>query len=236
MFQSFRILSFIGARGGSQGIKNKNIVDFAGNPLINWTIQASLESRYIDRTIVSTDSLQIAQIAQKAGADVPFLRPAKIAQDGSPIDDALSHGLKWIKNKEGYIYDYLLLLQPTSPLRTAKHIDAAISYYFKNRRTKQDTLVSVKKMEKKIGWLMKKNKNGYINFCFDASRKKILRQSLPEYYLPNGAIFLAPIELILKKGHFYQSHVLPFLMEEDSSIDIDSLDDLKRALGIWKNK
>src|SRR3989344_985973 len=105
MYKGKTILAFIGARGGSKGLKNKNIIDFAGGPLIVWSIEAARESKYVDRTIVSTDSESIAEVAKQAGADVPFLRPAKIARDTSRIEEAIEHAIRWIKEYEGRRYD-----------------------------------------------------------------------------------------------------------------------------------
>ncbi len=228
MFKSKRILAFIGARAGSKGLKNKNIVNFAGKPLIVWTIKAALGSKYIDRTIVSTDGEQIAKIAREAGADAPFLRPKKMAQDHSLIQTALEHCLVWLNKHEHQNYDYLLCLQPTSPLRTVRHIDEAIEYYFRNKQSNQDSLVSVVKPSEKLGWLMEKNKAGYVHFAFDIKGQKFRRQNIPDYYLPNGAIFLAPIKS-LKVAGFYTAHTIPFVMKTEVSIDIDTKEDLKKA-------
>ena len=130
MFQSKKILSFIGARGGSKGLKNKNILNLAGKPLIAWTVEASVQSKYIDRTIVSTNSVEIASAAKDAGADVPFMRPDELATDNAPIILAMQHCLDWLEKNEGECYDYILRLQPTSPLRTVEHVDLAIENYF----------------------------------------------------------------------------------------------------------
>jgi CMP-N,N'-diacetyllegionaminic acid synthase len=223
-----KILAFIGARGGSKGLKNKNIAPFAGKPLIHWTIRASLGSRWINHTLVSTDSPAIAAVARRCGADVPFLRPAKISGDEAKIEDAIRHALQWFQ-AHGTRFDYVVLLQPTSPLRTAKDINSALRYYFRNRKSTQDTLVSVTSAPLKVGWLLKKTENGYIRFCFDLNGKRLNRQGLPRFYLPNGVIYIAPAS-ILRKKNFYTGHTIPYVMTEASSADIDSKADLKNAL------
>ncbi len=233
MFKKERIVSFIGARAGSKGFKNKNVADFAGKPLIQWTIEASRGSKYIDRTLVSTDGADIARIARQAGGDVPFMRPAQFATDEARLEDAVRHALGWLKDAKDR-YDYVLVLQPTSPLRTTAHIDRAIEYYFKNRMTKKDTLVSVVKAPKKNAWLMEENAKGYVGFCLGTKKNK-RRQALPDYYLPNGIIFFGPAEVIQKEG-FYSRRTLPFVMEEDISIDVDTSEDLRRALEIHNAK
>ncbi len=235
MHKGKTILAFIGARGGSKGLKNKNIIDFAGGPLLVWSIEAARESKYVDRTIVSTDSEAIAEVAKQAGADVPFLRPAKIARDTSRIEEAIEHSLLWIREYEGRTYDYILLLQPTSPLRTVKHVDAAIEHFFKYKKTKRDTLVSVNELPAKVGWLMSKDKKGYIQFCIKAAEKQHRRQDIPEYYLPNGSIYLMPTAGVAKDGLFPEC-TIPFVMEEEVSVDIDSQEDLRRALDIFKKR
>ncbi len=235
MFKSKTILSFIGARAGSKGLKNKNIVNFAGKPLIHWTIQASLKSKYIDRTIVSTDGDKIARISKVSGAEVPFLRPKSIAQDKSSIYDAIRHALKWIKENEKLSYDYLLCLQPTSPLRDSKLIDRAIEYYFKNRRTDSDTLVSGVRVLSKYGWLMNGDQKGYFHFCLNSVAKKPRRQDMPDYYLPNGAFYLAPVKVIRSKS-FHTSRTMLFLLDPETSVDIDTREDLDQALRIFKTR
>ena len=235
MFQSRSIIAFIGARAGSKGLKNKNIIGFAGKPLIHWTIQASLNSKYVDRTIVSTDGEKIAQVAKVSGAQVPFLRPKSLARDNSPIYDAIRHALKWIKDNEKISYDYLLCLQPTSPLRDSKHIDRAIEYYFKNRRSDLDTLVSCMPVASKYGWLMRQDQKGYVCICLKSTAKKGRRQELPAYYLPNGAIFLAPVKVVRSKG-FYTSRTLMFVLDPNISVDIDTREDFDRALRIFKTQ
>lgn len=228
MFGTRTILAFIGARAGSKGLENKNILDLAGKPLIAWTVEASLASKYVDRTIVSTDSQRIAQIAKEAGADVPFLRPAELATDESLLDVAMQHCREWLSRNEQKSYDYILLLQPTSPLRTALHIDEAIRYYFENEKSPESILISVVSAPKKLGWLMQKKKSGYIEFCFDNSQRKSRRQELADYYLPNGAIYFGPARLMTRLS-VHTSHLVPFIMGQESSIDIDSKKDLEEA-------
>ncbi len=235
MYREKKILAFIGARKGSKGLKNKNTLKFAGKPLINWTIQASLASKHVDHTLVSTDGENIARIARAAGADAPFLRPAPLASDRALIEGAVRHALDWLKENKKIDFDYVLLLQPTSPLRTAQDIDDAIIYYFRHCQTPADTLVSVKKAPVKTGWLMEENPKGYIDFCFDIQGQKHRRQNLPSHYLPNGLIFFAPTEVILRE-RFYSSRMLPFIMDEDISVDIDDKEDFKHALKIFSQR
>ncbi|KKR79514.1 MAG: Acylneuraminate cytidylyltransferase [Candidatus Nomurabacteria bacterium GW2011_GWA2_40_9] len=227
MYQKHKILGFIGARGGSKGIQDKNIAPFCDKPLIAWTMEAARNSKYLDRTIVSTDSPKIFEIAKKFGADVPFLRPSRLAKDHTPVQPAISHALEWIKKNDMEIYDIVVLLQPTSPLRTHIHIDHALEFYFKNRKSLRDTLVSVIRAPQKMGWLLKETSLGYVKDCFDILKTN-QRQSLSNFYYSNGAIFITPI-YSHKHIQFYTNRTLPYVMPPEVSIDIDTDKDFKIA-------
>ena len=232
MFRKKSILAFIPARAGSKGLRHKNTRSFAGKPLLCWTIDAARGSKYIDRTLVSTDGARIAKVAKAAGADVPFMRPAALATDSASILHAICHATDWLEQNEGSSYDYVIMLQPTSPLRSAKHIDQAIEYYFNNRKTERDTLVSVTTAPKAVVWLLEKNTSGYLDFCFPLIAQKLRRQASPRYYLPNGVIFLGPLGRA-RKRLFYTARTLPFVMPENASVDIDTKEDFTRALELF---
>ena len=235
MYQNKKVLCFIGARSGSKGLKNKNIMDFGGQPLIHWTIRAALESEYLDKVIVSTDCVKIAEVARLSGAEAPFLRPQKLSEDDSMVEDAVRHCFQWIQQNERFDYDYVLRLQPTSPLRTARDIDAALQFYFENRFTDQDTLVSVTMAPPKSGWIMEQTKEGYFVFSLDESKGKRRRQEIKQYYYPNGAIYFAPIS-ILRQGNYYTSRTLAFIMDLNRSIDIDTKEEFDTALSIFEKR
>ena len=232
MFGKNSILAFIPARAGSRGLRHKNTRSFAGKPLVCWTIDAARGSKYIDRTLVSTDGARIARVARDAGADVPFLRPAALSTDSASALHAIWHATDWLAQNEGRSYDYVIMLQPTSPLRSAKHIDQAIEHYFNNRKTERDTLVSVTIAPKAVVWLLEKNTSGYLDFCFPLTAQKLRRQASPRYYLPNGVIFLGPLGRA-RKRLFYTARTLPFVMPENASVDIDTKEDFTRALELF---
>ena len=232
MFGKNSILAFIPARAGSRGLRHKNTRSFAGKPLVCWTIDAARGSKYIDRTLVSTDGARIARVARAAGADVPFMRPAALATDSASALHAIWHATDWLAQNEGRSYDYVIMLQPTSPLRSAQHIDQAIEYYFSNRKTERDTLVSVTIAPKAVVWLLEKNTSGYLDFCFPLTAQKLRRQASPRYYLPNGVIFLGPLGRA-RKRLFYTARTLPFVMPENVSVDIDTKEDFTRALELF---
>ncbi len=236
MHSGKKILTFIGARGKSKGLKNKNILPFCGKPLILWTIGAALKSKYVDSVLVSTDSPEIAEISKQAGASVPFLRPSKYAEDHVPQMEAVYHCLDWLRENNQMDYHLFMLLQPTSPLRTSRHIDQAIDFYFNHRKTDEDTLVSVKSLNPKMAWVMEEEREGYITFCIKNGENRQL--CLPTY-LPNGAIYISPIKGLVERMGFYTNKTLRFLMNETESIDIDTIEDFKQAetsfLEILKN-
>ncbi len=226
MYDNLRILGLITARGGSKGLPRKNIIDCAGKPLINWTVEAGRGSRYIDEIVLSTDDQEIAETGKKAGANVPFIREGKLAEDKSLIHEVIHDTVEKLSDK-GMIFDFVLLLQPTSPLRTKEHIDSAIEQYFKNRKYDDEMLVSVYKADPKVGWIMQKNKEGYIDFCLVSKKEGKRRQDLDTFYYPNGAIYLAPIKFF--KDTFYTEKTQYYVMPEVASVDIDTREDLERA-------
>lgn len=216
----------IPARKGSKGIPNKNTKTCAGKPLIAWTIEAAIKSESIQRVIVSTDCPNIAQTAVKFGADVPFLRRKELAQDDSSVIDVLSDILIEIPSLE-VEYDLLVLLQPTSPLRTHEHIDAAVAEYMQHRKSSQDTLFSASPLDSKVCWAVEVSEDGgYARPIFENKLTCSGRQALPRCFLPNGAIYIAPTHDF---AGFYSNLSLIYKMDEDASIDIDYPDDLKIA-------
>lgn len=228
MHKNHSLLAVIPARAGSKGLPNKNIANCAGRPLIEWSISAAKSVSFIDEVLVSTDSEQIADTARRAGASVPFLRPDEFAADDSSMLDAVRHA--WVNHLDsnGEHFDYVVLLQPTSPLRTSAHLSAAIELYFGSRQSDGDTLASVYQVDQKNGWLMQvEGDSGYINFCFDVSSKNPQRQKLKPYYLPNGAIFI--VKGSTMGDGLYRKNTIPFVMDVSDSIDIDTADDLKAA-------
>ncbi|MBM9603017.1 acylneuraminate cytidylyltransferase family protein [Desulfopila inferna] len=225
MFKGQRILALIPARGGSKGLPGKNIRNLHGKPLIAWSIEAAMKSNYIDRIIVSTDSADIATIAEEYGAEIPFMRPTELAADNSSGIDVCLHALEWYSNKSD-IYDLLLILQPTSPLRTASDIDAAIETLGAKQAK---AVVSVCETDHHPWWSSQLPQDGNMeNFI----RPEVLnknRQELPNYYRLNGAIYLIETKLLRKTHSFYGPDTFAYIMPPERSIDIDSLPDLLLA-------
>jgi len=221
------ILTLIPARAGSKGLPGKNIKELNGKPLIAYTIEAALSSKYLkkENILCSTDSEKIANVAKKYGAKVPFLRPAKYATDKATSISVAIHALNWMKKYQGKNYDYLLLLQPTSPLRKEKHIDEVIEL-MKNKR--KDSIISITEPDIMPYNMKKIDGNGeLVDFIEENNYKR--RQDMPEIYGVNGAIYLTRTDIILNKKNFYGEHCVGYLMDKKHSIDVDELFDIKLA-------
>ncbi len=204
-------IALIPARGGSKGIPRKNIKLFNSKPLIYWSIKAALNSRFIDRVIVSTEDKEIAEIASSYSAEVPFMRPANFSRDDSSGIDPVIHALEELPNVNN-----VLLMQPTSPLRKTEHIDQI----FKLRSDfNSDSAVSVCLAKKNIAFkINSKNKIIPENNNF----KLLPRQKYNDLYNLNGALYLSTRESIMQNKSFFSPSTLGYIMPEDASIDIDT--------------
>lgn len=222
MFGEKKILALIPARGGSKGIKNKNIIDLCGKPLIQYSIDAALQSKYIDDVVVSTDSQAIADVSVKCGAEVPFLRPAELASDTAKSIDAVIHAVNVLKT-QGREYDCVVFLQPTQPLRTAEDIDGSIEAFYKNDRK---SLLSVCEVENHP-LLIRTIENGKLKSLLGLN-SSVRRQDMPKYYVVNGCIYINAIEEI-NRDLSQNDNEVPYLMGTDHSVDIDEKADLEKA-------
>lgn len=223
MYQNEKILALIPARGGSKGIKNKNIVDLNGKPLIAYSIDSANESKYIDRTVVTTDSERIAEVSKQYGADVPFMRPKELATDTATTLEAVLHAIAELK-REGNLYDVLVLLQPTQPLRTSEEIDRAIEVFFEH---KKKALVSVSEVDTHPILIRSIDENGRLVRLLQAS-STCRRQDMPPFYQVNGCIYINQINEINETTSFNDNEI-PFLMQKKDSVDIDTMEDLQYA-------
>lgn len=213
------ILAVIPARGGSKGIPGKNIKDLYGQPLIAYTIQAALDCKKIDRVVVSTDSEEIAGVAKKYGADVPFLRPAALAMDTSKTIDAVIDVLERLQET----YEYVVLLQPTSPLRTAEDIEKAID---KAIATGKD--VASVSLVKEHPVLMREIGDDDALVPLLSGESTIRRQDMKEIYRVNGAVYVNRVADLTKDTSFNDNPV-GYVMPVERSIDIDEESDFLLA-------
>jgi CMP-N-acetylneuraminic acid synthetase len=229
MPSNHKILFIIPARGGSKGLKGKNIKVCADKPLIEWTIDAALESKYCEHIVISTDSEEIAKFSESKGITMYGLRTSELSSDTSSMLSVVQYELARFRSRYANLQiSAAVILQPTSPLRTSRHIDEAIDYYFTNRKTAEDTLISVKTVDSKYSWIMQENKSGYLSFVSNKINSlNPTRQDLIDLYLPNGAIFILPI-LTLDRW-VYGENTMFYVMSEVASIDIDNEEDFRAA-------
>lgn len=214
-----KVLGLIPARGGSKGIPRKNLRLLAGKPLIYWSINAAMKSKSIDSVVVSTEDQEIADVSKKYGADVPFIRPKELAQDNSLRNEVVQHALGELCE-----FDYLVLLQPTSPLRKSTHIDEAFTRLLESDAK---SLVSVTEQHPSPEWIFQLSKSGRF-ICKSNLLKSTNRQSFPNYYKLNGAIYIIGAEQFLTSSlpdPFISNDTLGFIMPKEQSVDIDDKQD-----------
>jgi CMP-N,N'-diacetyllegionaminic acid synthase len=223
------ILCIIPARSGSKGIKNKNIMNFNGKPLLAWSIEQAQKCDYKMKIILSTDNQEYADIAIKYGAEVPFLRPSNISDDLSTDFEFINHCVNWLKDNENYTCDIILQLRPTSPTRNVEDINKALKLFIKNR-DKFDSLRSVIPFEKSPFKMYSLNDNkltplfNKINNIQEPYNQP--RQILPQCYLHNGYIDILNTS-ILNDNTISGKSILPFIMGDNNNLDIDVIQDLK---------
>lgn len=210
-----KILGIIPARGGSKGVPRKNIRLLAGKPLIAWTIEAAKSSEHISRLILSSDDEEILTIAKNFGCEVPFIRPKEYASDESSAIDVVMHAMNALQES----YDYLVYLQPTSPLKRTKDIDGAIAKCIKS---KVDTCVSVTSPDKSPYWSFRLDDENKLIPLIPWEDKNTRRQDVPESYILNGAIYVAKTEAILKHRSFIHKDTIGFYMPRNRSVDVDA--------------
>ncbi len=232
-------IAIIPARSGSKSIKNKNIAILAGKPLIAYTIQTALACKQIDKVIVSTDCREIAKIALKYKAEIPFLRPEILSQDNTPTLLVLKHTIGWYETK-GIKIKIGICLQPTSPLRKAKQISQSIKILTEK---KAEAVVSVCPVEHNPYFVMcRVKRSGYIDYPLIKMEKKIYkRQDSPKVYRINGAIYTFLRDTVMKKNTLFPKKnfpkkTIPLIMSQKDSVDIDSPLDLILAETILKNR
>jgi CMP-N,N'-diacetyllegionaminic acid synthase len=225
MYNGKHIVGIIPARGGSKGLPRKNILLLKGKPLIAWSIEQAKTSKYLDKIIVSTDDVEIAAVARQYGADVPFLRPKELASDSAKTIDVIMHTLNWLET-HNEIFDLLVLLQPTSPLRVPDDINSSIELLFSK---KAKAVISVCETEHHPYWSNVLPADGSMN---DFLRPEIVnssRQELPTFYRLNGAIYCAFWNYVRNQHGFFGKYTYAYIMPKERSIDIDTKMDFEFA-------
>ncbi len=220
MIGNEKLLAIIPARGGSKRIPRKNIKPLAGKPLIAWTIEEAKKSRYIDQLILSSEDSEIIKTAKDYGCSVPFTRPAELSRDETPGIAPVLHALEMLPG-----YSWVILLQPTSPLRTVQDIDGCIEQCLKAR---SPICVSVTEVEKNPAWMFYIGTDKKLNPVIRHSMIE-RSQDLPIAYALNGAIYLARVDFLLKNREFITQETSAYIMPKERSIDVDTEIDFKTA-------
>lgn len=230
---SMNLLGLVVARGGSKGVLRKNLRLVAGKPLLHWTFEAALRSRSIRRTILSTDDAEMAAYARSKRIEVPFMRPPELATDSASAIDVTLHALQWLDSREGYQPDYVVLLQPTSPLRLAEDIDGAA-----DRAAERDAaaVVSVVKCGAHPCLARRMDENGQLRPFLDTPLFESRKQDLPPAFTPNGAVYVARTEVLRARRSWHPEGALGYVMPAERSLDIDSEWDLSLADMILRSR
>ncbi len=218
-----RVLGLIPARGGSKGLPGKHLRALAGKPLIAWTIEAAKGSACLDRTVLSSDDAAIMETAAALGCEVPFRRPPELASDTASSVDVALHALDALPG-----YEVLVLLQPTSPLRSAEDIDQALAHMIE---LDAGSCIAVTEPEESPFWAMGLNAAGRLHPLFDPQLVSLRRQALPPAWLPNGALYAVDAERLRRTRRFLDADTVGFPMPRERSVDIDDALDL--AVAEW---
>lgn len=215
-------IALIPARGGSKGLKKKNIFPIHEKPLISWTIESANTSKCIDQTFVSSDDEVILEIASNQGVNC-IVRPKDLAEDSSSMESVIIDFIKQINDK-AIEFKYLVLLQPTSPLRDRNDIEEACKIFL---RLKADSLISVTKTDSSVFKTLILNKDGFLKAAFKDNFPSMNRQELPTAYKPNGAIYIIDKDLFVNNPTFFQKKTVMYEMDAKRSIDVDSIEDIR---------
>ncbi len=231
MVSNIEVLAIIPARGGSKGIKDKNIINLNGSSLISYSIKAALNSKLVSRVICSTNSEIIAKEALKHGAEVPFLRPNKLAQDSSTDIECFNHALEWLANEESYKPLLILQLRPTSPIRNVEMIDTAIQIMIENES--YDSLRAITEPDHtpyKMWKLVSEDKmEPLLKLANNKEPFNTNRQKLPEVYAQTGSIDITRPETLKKFKSMTGEKIYPFIIDQRYFVDIDNMESLEIA-------
>ncbi len=222
-----KILAIIPARGGSKGVPGKNIKLLNGKPLLAYTAEIALQSKYLTEVIVSTEDEQISTVAKSLGILVPFIRPMELAHDHTPTLDVIIHALNWYESQNVF-FDAVCLLQATSPFRTVEFLDEAIEKFISSGC---DSLISVQKVPHEYNphWTFEVNENGNLKIATGETEIIPRRQELPVAYHRDGSIYITKTEVLLKAHSLYGKSIA--FIESDGAfyVNIDTMEDWKRA-------
>lgn len=228
MDRTQKVLAVIPARGGSKGVPRKNIRSVCGRPLITYTIEHARAAQHLFyRIIVSTDDEEIATVARAYGAEVPFLRPANLARDESPMIPMLQHAVDFIEKQDGVRMDWICLLQPTEPFRTVSDIEQCLRLGFAGGC---DSVITVVRVFATHPILMKRIEDDVLlPFCVEEREGTRRQDYQPAAYMRNGSIYLSRRDVLMEQGSIWGQTIRPYVMPLERSVSIDTELDLKLA-------
>ena len=229
------MIAIIPARGGSKGLKKKNITRLFGKPLITWTIETLLKAKNIEEIIISTDDDEIASICKKYDVNIPFMRPSRLSQDTSLAIDVYKYTINRLNKDFGYNINDFLISLPTTPLKNSSDIDNAINIFHTN---KADSVISCATISHPINWIINVDENKKITKLKNnvPIKKMMNRQENDSQYIPNGAIYILKLENIIKYNSYYTENSLAYTMPKIRSVDIDTIHDLTYAEYLLREK
>lgn len=218
MYKNNKVLCVIPARGGSKGLPGKNIKNLLGKPLIAYTIEQARQSQYIDRIIVSTESDEIARISKEFGAEIPFIRPIDLSGDNVGTIDVLLHAIYWLEVNDNYLFDILVVLHVTAPLRNVTDIDNSIKLLVDENA---DNVFSVTESHRNPYFnMIEVNGDGKVSLAKEGNYTT--RQSTPKVYDMNASIYVWWKEILKKKKRLFLKKTSVYIMPKERSLDIDS--------------
>ena len=234
MINGKRIIAIVPARQGSKGLAKKNIIDFLGKPLLVWSIEAARRSKYVDRLIVSTDSTEIAIAGEKNGAEIPFIRPSSLSEDNSTSIEVIYHAIEFMREKLGENFDLVVLLEPSSPLRTSEDLDLAIEKLVESPNAR--SLVSVGESESQHKTLQFNITESDFISVGSASNGFVhtRRQDLAKSYFLDGSIYISYTNTLFELKSFVPGQTLTLSLPKWKNIEIDAEYDYVMALALGR--
>ncbi len=233
MIAEKKVLALIPARAGSKGLPGKNIRPFCGKPLLQWSVEHGLSSRYVDKVLVSTDSEDFAAIARKGGAEVPFLRPGDLASDTAASVDVILHAVDYLEGM-GEKFSLLVLLEPTSPLRKPEDIDRALEFLLS--RPEAESVVSVSLTEAHHpAFLMKRRETGFLE-PFLTDFKVVRKQDISPLFFLDGTVYISWMDALRRRRSFYHDKTLGYEVPKYQSFEVDDGDDFIICEALYRAK
>jgi CMP-N,N'-diacetyllegionaminic acid synthase len=223
MYKDKKILAVVPARGGSKGLPKKNIRPLLGKPLIAWSIEQAQASKYIDKVVVSTDDKEISEVAVTYGADVPFMRPDELAQDGTLSIDVILHCINYFESVKDK-YDIIVMVEPTSPLRETEDLDKAIEMLVDDK--KAESIVGLCKVEAVHPAFLVKLEDNLLRPYINKDFKVLRRQEIDDLYFFEGSLYISYSESLKKRKSFYHDNCLAYVVPRWKSYELDDISDL----------